>query len=119
MLQFSGSSYMIQNPFVLYIKIFHALFRKKRFFCFKLLWVTVPYMRVKAEARRRAMCIQRSNLSQRKQLQPLIALCNVLPRVRSQDIHCLRSKFFNYVLMFVCYGYIHLKKYVCYLNLRN
>ena len=48
-------------------------------------------------------------------LQPLITLCNVLLRVRSQDIRCLRSWFFIivFILMYMCkknYFFNSLKK---------
>ena len=53
------------------------------------------------------------NLSQCTQLQSLITLCNVLLRMRSQDIHCLRTYYFIYI--FFRYNYIYIKE-VCVLT---
>ena len=45
------------------------------------------------------------NLSQCSQLQLLITLCNVLHRVRSQDIRCSQSPNFFYTFFFNCFVY--------------
>ena len=66
---------------------------------------TVAYMQSPPESGDKRNLHSKINLSQCSQLQLLITLCNVLHRVRSQDIRCSQSPNFFYTFFFNCFVY--------------
>ncbi len=87
----------------MYYLLLSLVKRKKEFI---ILCSTVSYMQPLSEDKDKRNVHSKINLSQCPQLQLLITLCNVLHRVRSQDIRCTRVLTFFTLYFFVfVYGF--------------